>query len=465
MAGKRRVDRDLGGLAVADLADHDHVGVLAQDGAQPAGEGDARLGVHLELVHAHDLVFHGVLNGHDIVLLLVQGVDACIERGGLAASRGARDKDHAVGPLDEPLIPPKHVRRKMQPFQVLDDLRAVEDAHHHGLALDHGQRRNAEVHRRVAVHAQGAALPKDRGDHGPRVAVRDPGLEPAVLGHALLGDVHVGQDLDARHDGRVHLALEGLHLPQHAVDAVPDLDGLPLRHDMDVAGPLHDGLGDHHAHELHHRSVLGHHVGDHARLGLYGAAGKVHDRVVDGHGNAVQPVDGAHDVAARGHYLAHFPARGLPDIVDPEDIERVCHGHDNGLLVPVEGNGREPPRHGSGDQPHRVGVHQLFVDLHVGYLELPPQEGGQIVLREKPEVHQELADLAAPLLLLLEGLLELFFLDEPAGYEHLAEHLFLRVRGSHSFSCELIEISGQITTLGDSIPENTVYFSSSRPLP
>ena len=38
VAGERRLDRDLRGLAVADLADHDDVRVLAQERAQPAAK-------------------------------------------------------------------------------------------------------------------------------------------------------------------------------------------------------------------------------------------------------------------------------------------------------------------------------------------------------------------------------------------------------------------------------------------
>jgi hypothetical protein len=35
MAGQRRVDRDLRGLVVADLADHDLVGIVAEDERSP----------------------------------------------------------------------------------------------------------------------------------------------------------------------------------------------------------------------------------------------------------------------------------------------------------------------------------------------------------------------------------------------------------------------------------------------
>ena len=38
VSGLRRLDRDVGGLQVADLTDHDDVGVLAEEGAQRVGE-------------------------------------------------------------------------------------------------------------------------------------------------------------------------------------------------------------------------------------------------------------------------------------------------------------------------------------------------------------------------------------------------------------------------------------------
>ena len=52
VAGERRLDRDLRRLVVADLADHDHVGVLAQDRAQRLREGEVDLGVDLHLADA-----------------------------------------------------------------------------------------------------------------------------------------------------------------------------------------------------------------------------------------------------------------------------------------------------------------------------------------------------------------------------------------------------------------------------
>src|SRR5688572_12566454 len=76
---------------VADLADHDLVRVVAQDGAQPAREGEALLLVHRDLQHAGELVLDRVLDGDDLVLPAVDLADRGVQRSGLAAAGGAGD--------------------------------------------------------------------------------------------------------------------------------------------------------------------------------------------------------------------------------------------------------------------------------------------------------------------------------------------------------------------------------------
>ena len=60
MAGLRGLDGDLGRLEVADFADHDDVRVLAQEGAQRRGEGEAHLRVDVDLVDAGQADFDRV---------------------------------------------------------------------------------------------------------------------------------------------------------------------------------------------------------------------------------------------------------------------------------------------------------------------------------------------------------------------------------------------------------------------
>ncbi len=97
VAGERGVDGDLRGFLVANFADHDLVRVVAQDGAQAAGEGEAFLFVYRNLRDAADLIFDGVFDGDDFVFVVLDFVDGGIERGGLAGAGGAGDEHHAVG--------------------------------------------------------------------------------------------------------------------------------------------------------------------------------------------------------------------------------------------------------------------------------------------------------------------------------------------------------------------------------
>ncbi len=96
VAGLRRLDGDLGGLEVADLADHDDVGVLAQEGAQRRGEGQAHLVVDVDLVDAGQVDFRRILGRGDVAILGVEDVEAGVERHGLAAAGRAGHQDHAL---------------------------------------------------------------------------------------------------------------------------------------------------------------------------------------------------------------------------------------------------------------------------------------------------------------------------------------------------------------------------------
>ena len=67
VAGERGFDGDFGGLGVADFTDHDDVRVLAQDGAQGIGKGEADFLFGRHLVDAGNLEFHRVFDGDDVV--------------------------------------------------------------------------------------------------------------------------------------------------------------------------------------------------------------------------------------------------------------------------------------------------------------------------------------------------------------------------------------------------------------
>jgi hypothetical protein len=96
VTGERGADGDLGGVFVADFADHNDVGILAQDVAEGVGEGEPDLGAHLHLVHAGDFVFDRVLDGDDAQIGGVDLPEKGVERGRLAGAGGAGDEDDAV---------------------------------------------------------------------------------------------------------------------------------------------------------------------------------------------------------------------------------------------------------------------------------------------------------------------------------------------------------------------------------
>ncbi len=96
MAGESGVDGDLSGFGVADFADQNLVGVMAQDRTQTAGEGEAFLFVDGDLSDAADLVFDRVFDGDDLVFVALDFVQRGVEGGGLTGAGGAGDQHHAV---------------------------------------------------------------------------------------------------------------------------------------------------------------------------------------------------------------------------------------------------------------------------------------------------------------------------------------------------------------------------------
>ncbi len=86
---------------VANLADEDDVGILAQDRPQAAGERQAGLGVDLHLVDAVELQLDRILERDDVVGRRLDRVERRVERGRLAAAGRAGHQDHALRPRQE----------------------------------------------------------------------------------------------------------------------------------------------------------------------------------------------------------------------------------------------------------------------------------------------------------------------------------------------------------------------------
>ena len=83
MTGECRLDGDLRRFEIADLTDHDDVGVLAQERTQRTREVQADPIAHLNLVNAWQVELDRVLRGGDVLGRLVELRQRRVERGGL----------------------------------------------------------------------------------------------------------------------------------------------------------------------------------------------------------------------------------------------------------------------------------------------------------------------------------------------------------------------------------------------
>ena len=99
---------------------------------------------------------------------------------------------------------------------------------------------------------------RERGDAEVDFAADGLDFDAAVLRQAAFGDVELRHQLDAGDDGGLHFARRRFLRVQDAVDAVADAELLFERLDVDVAGALLDGLGDHGVDEPDDGRLAGH---------------------------------------------------------------------------------------------------------------------------------------------------------------------------------------------------------------
>src|ERR1700730_7847696 len=183
MAGKRRLDRDLRSLGVADLAHHDLVRIVPKNGAQPAREGQSLLLVDGNLQHARQLVLDRIFDRYDLVAPGLRFGNRPVQGRRLAAAGRPRHEQHPVGKqaqraqlCNDVGLESEHI--EAQPAHLLGQGLLVEHAQHRILAEDAGNDRDAKVDR-----------PRLEGN-----------LEAPVLGYSALRDVELRHHFDARDD-------------------------------------------------------------------------------------------------------------------------------------------------------------------------------------------------------------------------------------------------------------------------
>ncbi|MDT4889382.1 hypothetical protein FQZ97_1260700 [compost metagenome] len=94
------LDGDVRRFQVPDLANHDYIGILTQEGLGRCSKRQASFFVDVDLVDAWQVDFRGIFRRGNVDARLVQDVQAGVERHGLARAGRTCDQDHAVRATD-----------------------------------------------------------------------------------------------------------------------------------------------------------------------------------------------------------------------------------------------------------------------------------------------------------------------------------------------------------------------------
>ena len=116
-------------LLIANLADVDHIRILAQDATQLAGESLPCFRVDFNLRHILDAILDRVLHRDHVLLIPIDLAQAGIQGRALAGPGGATHDQHAMGLLGDPVDliakPVAHAQLR----QIDQLLRLVQDTH------------------------------------------------------------------------------------------------------------------------------------------------------------------------------------------------------------------------------------------------------------------------------------------------------------------------------------------------
>ena len=236
MAGQGRLGRHLGGLTVTDLTNHDDIGVLTHQGTHPSSKGDINGTLHLHLVNTRHHQLDRVLDGTEVVLGAGQLAHTGVEGGGLTRAGRTGHQHDAVG-LVQQLVPDLALTLgETELLTALHQHLGVEDPHHQLLTEHHRHGREAQL---------------------DLIPIGVAGLDAAILGAALLRDIHTSQDLDAtgdrRHDGRGDI----VDLMQHPIDAKTHDTLVASRLHVDITGTLFEGVLKQPVDDIDYMAIIG----------------------------------------------------------------------------------------------------------------------------------------------------------------------------------------------------------------
>ena len=400
MTGERCLCCDSRRVDIADLADEDHVGILAQRASQPVGEGDAARFAHLHLVDAVELVLDRVFDGDHVAGRIVHLRERRVQRGRLSRPGRTGAQQHAEGRPHDAQVVIDQRRGHAQVVQADEAAGLVEEPQHHLLAVQRGDHRRA--------HVDGTAVDLER--------------ELTVLRTAALNDVQVGEHLDAARDGHAHLDREFDRIGQRTVDAVPHANLALVAFDVDVGCPAAHALRNDPVDHLHHRGVLVDRQTAAVFLGWPAVVAQLEglDVHVGARQRVVHRIEHSRDLARRSRKQADTRA-ALGERGDRLGVERVRRRHEDPAVEHPHRQHEESAAHLLGDHVGRRRVGLLDAQVGEGNFELRCHAPSDADLVERPDRDERTPQFTAALGLQPQGLVELQLVDDPLAEEDLTE--------------------------------------------
>src|SRR6266498_17960 len=425
VAGERSLDGDLGGLRIANLANHDDVRVLAQNGAQGVAEGEADLLFHGHLVDPGELEFDGIFDGDDVVFGVVQLVESGIERGGFAGAGGPGDEQQAVRSVDRGAEPAIGIGVQPDLLDARGEVAFVEHAQDDLLAVHGGQEGNAEV----------------------EIASADFDPHATVLGQSPFGDVQAAHDLQARGEGDLQILRRRHLVHQRAIDAVAQADHFLEGLDVNVAGAFLDGLDEDEVGQLDDRRLFGgggqlvevdllgdfldrlQSVGFGGDLGLLG--GIVDDLLHAARFAGVEVVQLVEDGFLGSDHGRDVHFADAPDVVDGQHVERVGHGQEKFVFQAGDGNDFVIVADFAREQIGDLGRDAATTEVDRRDVEDAAHGNGHVGLGHEPLVDDHLEEAGAFLFLLFEQFFDLLGEEQAILHQRIGDAFSKGFYGSH----------------------------------
>ena len=409
-----RLHRRVRRLAVANLAHHHDVRVLAKHRPQRRGKRQTGRLVNLNLVDHLDLVLDGIFNRDEVQLRRTNHRQGRVKRGGLPAAGRSGDEHQPMRPREDFPHRSKQLLANAQVVQLEGNVPLIEDTHHDLLAQHRGQRRDADVN----------------------LSPFGLDLDAAVLRLASLGDVHFAHDLHAAHNRRVQIHPRAHQLLQPAVYPNANVYVRLARLDVNVAGLLLHGAEQDIVDQVHDRRRIAHLfqlrevvlVGilfDNLDLALFEAV----QEYVQFDLRPVILLDRLlHQVGAAQNKLQTH-AGDLLDVVDLENAQRPADRHRQGIMHLEHRADAVPRGRLLGQNVHDLRIDQAGAKVRIRDAQLQAERFEQVLLRHQAARDEDLAQRLARFALAVQRHPEIVLRKAPHLDEHIAETLAdLRVR-------------------------------------